>query len=94
LQQISPSTVVARSSGLIHSHIDDEVVALNIESGVCYGLNGVGSRIWSLLESPVPISRICMTLVAEYDVDPTVCESDVLDLIEQLHSEKLVIVDR
>jgi coenzyme PQQ synthesis protein D (PqqD) len=87
---LSASTIVARKSGLIESEVDREIVALNIESGVCYGLNEVGSRIWSLLANPVPISEVCATLLSEFEVERDTCEREVIDLIEHLLEEGLV----
>ena len=89
---LNASTIVARTPGLIESAIDDEVVALNIETGTCYGLNATGSRIWTLLANPVRISEICSALIDEYHVDATTCEADVIDLIEHLIEENLVVV--
>jgi len=88
---LSSATIVARKGGLIESEIDREIVALNIESGVCYGLNEVGSRIWGLLGKPVRISDICAVLVSEYDVEPDACETEVIGLIEHLLEEDLVV---
>lgn len=89
---LSTQAVVARSSGLLESRVDDEIVALNIETGTCYGLNAVGSRIWTMLEGPIRISDICTTLVTEYEVSPETCERDVLDLIEALRAEEMIVV--
>lgn len=90
LSPLSPLTVVVRSSGFVAAEIDNEVVTLNIESGVCHGLNRVGSRIWRLLETPIKIGDICTTLLSEYKVEPDDCERQVLDLLEELRTEGLV----
>jgi hypothetical protein len=87
---LSNATVVARSDALIDSQIDGEIVALSIERGTCYGLNHVGSRIWGLIASPARIADVCSTLLAEYKVDPDVCERQVLDLFEELRAEGLI----
>ena len=63
---------------------------MNIEDGNCYGLNRVGSRIWNLLEVPTRISVLCTTLLGEYNVDPDVCERQVLDLLEELRVKGLI----
>jgi hypothetical protein len=89
---LTPSTVVSRARGLVESEIDSEVVALNIETGTCYGLNAVGSRVWSLLAKPVRISDVCATLIAEYQVEPDTCEREVVELVDQLIVENLVVV--
>ena len=81
---------MVQSQGFIEAEIDSEVVALSIERGTCYGLNRVGSRIWYLLKTPVRISNVCEKLVAEYKVDPNVCERQVIDLLEELRSEGMI----
>jgi hypothetical protein len=86
----SPATVVARCDGLIDAEIDNEIVALHIANGTCYGLNSVGSRIWHLLDAPIRIRDICATLLTEYEVEPTTCERQVLDLLEELRAEGLI----
>lgn len=87
---LSPSTVVVRSDGLVDAEIENEVVALSIENGICYGLNRVGSKIWRLLGAPIRISDLCAALLTEYDINPVVCERQVLDLLEELRAEGMI----
>ena len=86
----SSNVVVCRRDGLIETDVDDEVMALSIMQGTCYGMNRVGSRIWKLLAKPVRIDDLCATLLAQYRVDPEVCERQVLDLLEELRAEGLI----
>jgi hypothetical protein len=87
---LSSNTLVVRSDAVIDANVDNEVVALHIENGTCYGLNSVGSRIWSLLNSRVRIGDLCAVLLTEYDIDPMICERQVLDLLDELRSEGLI----
>lgn len=87
---LSSSSVVTRSDGFIEAEIDNEIVALNIETGTCYGLNRVGSRVWALIAAPSRVEDVCARLIAEYDVEPATCERQVLDLLEELRAEGLV----
>jgi Coenzyme PQQ synthesis protein D (PqqD) len=89
-QSLSVSSLVVRSNTFIDSEIANEIVALNIERGTCYGLNRVGSRIWKLLAAPVQISELCKILVHEYNVDLSVCETQIIDFLEELRSEGLI----
>jgi hypothetical protein len=84
------TTVFACRHGFIEAEVDNEIVALSIEKGICYGMNRVGSRIWNLLAKPIRIRDLCATLLAEYKVDPNVCERQVLDLLEQFCAEGLI----
>jgi hypothetical protein len=90
ISQLSPATMVVRSDGLIEAEIENEIVALNIEKGTCYGLNRVGSRIWKLLADPIRIGDICAQLLIEFKVEPSVCQRQVLDLLEELRGEGLI----
>jgi len=90
LNPLSCTTVVARRDGFIEAEIEGEVVALSVEQGTCYGLNSVGSRVWNLLAKPARIGDLCAMLLAEYRVDPNVCERQVLDLLEELRAEGMV----
>ena len=87
---LSPVSIVARCDGLIDAEIDNEIVALHIASGTCYGLNPVGSRIWRLVAAPIRIGDICARLLTEYEVEPSACERQVLDLLEELRAEGLI----
>jgi hypothetical protein len=87
---LSSTTVVVRSNGLVDAEIDQEIVALSVAKGVCYGLDPIGSRIWKMLANPIRVADICQTLVREYEVAPETCESDVLDLLEELRSEGMI----
>jgi len=81
---------VIRNPGLVEAEIDREVVTLNIETGNCYGLNPVGSRIWNLLAAPIRAGDLCAQLIAEFEVEPNTCEREVIELLQQLRSEGLI----
>jgi len=92
LMPLSTDISVQRVPGFIEAEIDNEVVALHIDTGKCYGLNRVGSRVWSLIESSGKVSDICATLLTEYEVEPEACERQVLDLLEELRAEGMIAV--
>ena len=75
---------------LVEAELDDEIMALSIERGTCYGMNQVASRIWNLLSNPIRISDLCAALVAEYSVDSDICERQVIELLEDLRAEGLI----
>ena len=87
---LSLTTLVIRNPGLVEAEIDREVVTLNIETGNCYGLNPVGSRIWNLLAAPIRAGDLCAQLIAEFEVEPNTCEREVIELLQQLRSEGLI----
>ena len=87
------STVVQVQS-LLANEIDTEVMLLDMNAEKYYGMDGIGSRIWHLLAQPCQIAHICDALLAEFEVDPVICERDVLEFVQQLSDARLVeIVD-
>ena len=62
-------TVVVASPDSVSADMGGEQVILNLASGVYFGLDEVGARIWSLIEKPRRLSSIVETLLAEYEVE-------------------------
>jgi hypothetical protein len=90
LRPLSLDAVVTRTVGFVEAVVDEDIVALNVERGTCYGLDRAGSRIWKLLGTPIPIDDLCATLLAEYEVQPEVCKREVLALLEDLRAEGMI----
>ncbi len=82
------------SSAQVSSNVADEVVILNHDKGVYYGLGEVGAAIWSALESgPKSFDELCELVTAQYEVDRKTCEADISALLDELMQEKLVETD-
>ncbi len=69
-----------------------EAVILNTTSGVYYGLDAVGARIWDLVQQPATVQKLLDTILAEYDVEPKRAEHDLFELLRRLASEGLIEV--
>jgi len=87
---IESDTRVRQMNGMLQSAIDGDVVAMNIDRGMCYGLNSMGSHIWRLLEDWTTPGAICAALMREYDVEANVCQLEVRRLLDELASESLI----
>lgn len=83
---------VARSEEVLTSEVDGEVVMMSIDQGTYSGLDGIGSEIWRLLDSPLTVSEICDAMMARYDVERDVCEKDVLAFLDDLASDDTIRV--
>ncbi len=82
--------VVAVTQGQISSDLAGESVILDLTSGVYYGLNEVGAKIWQLIQQPCTIQAIQHSLLQEYDVDPQICTQDLLQLLQELQAAGLI----
>ncbi len=80
------------STAQVSSNMADEVVILNHDKGMYYGLSEVGAMVWSALESgPKSFEELCGLVMTEYEVDQANCEEDVSALLTDLLKEKLVV---
>jgi len=85
------STVVAAKEQVSCS-LADEAVILDLKSGVYYGLNEVGARVWHLIQEPKTVSEIRDAILQEFDVDQNLCERDLLVLLGDLVGKQLIEV--
>lgn len=79
-----------RAPDALFSEVGEDVVALHVERGQCYGMEKVSSAVWKLLAEPRDLEAICAFLVEQYAVDPNDCRTEVGQFLEQLSSEGLV----
>ena len=52
----------------------------------------MGARVWNLIQDPRRVGDICDAIMREYDVSQERCESDVLDVLQQLAGQQLIEV--
>jgi hypothetical protein len=62
---ISNGSVISAVTHQVSCDLAGEVVILNLQDGVYYGLNTVGARIWSLLNGPRSVEQIHAVLLEE-----------------------------
>lgn len=63
---------------------------MNIERGLYYGLNDVGSRLWAMIERPVAVRHLCDRLSSEYSVGPELCQKEVTQFLSELLEHGIV----
>jgi hypothetical protein len=66
------------------SDLDGESVILNLKTETYFGLDKVGTRMWSALTTADSIQAAYEALAAGYDVDPEQLRSDLSAILEKL----------
>jgi len=89
---ISDRSIVVATRDQVSCDLAGEAAILNVKSGVYYGLDPVGARIWNLMQEPRAVAEIQDTIVGEYDVEPDRCARDLVGLLEKLLAEGLIEV--
>jgi len=85
-------SIVWVSPHQVSCDLDGGAAILNLQSGVYYGLDPVGTFIWKLLEKPCTIGGIRDTMLEHFEVDVDRCEADLFELLAKLVQEGLIEV--
>jgi hypothetical protein len=89
-KKVHDNSTIEASKDQISVDVEGEVVLLNLKSGIYYGLEGVGARIWNLIQSPKVISEIEEVILREYEVNTESCKFDLNNFIQKLRAEGLI----
>ena len=73
--------------------LGDEAVILNVGSGVYFGLDEVGTRMWQLMSEHGSTDKVIEVMLTEYEVDEGKLRTDLEKLIQQLSDKGLVKTD-
>src|SRR4026207_2161456 len=90
---ISFSDRVKIPDGVLISNLQEESVIINPERERYFGLDGIGTRMLSVLTTSDSIEAAYGVLVEEYDVDRQVLREDLLALVNSLVEQGLVTAD-
>ena len=72
-----PEQVIFRQMG-------DEMVLLDLESGLYFGVDGVGQRIWETFAEGRNLEEAVAVVVAEYEVEEAQAQADVIAFVRNL----------
>ncbi len=90
--KITDRSIVMVAKEQVFADLSGEAAILNLKSGIYYGLDAVGARIWTLIQEPRTVSEIRDTILREYEVEPKQCEEDLFALLAELLSHGLIEV--
>jgi len=76
---------------VIHETIDDEVLILNLDTGVYYTATKVAAEIWNLLQD-LSLDAIVVDLVRRYRSTRAATEAAVQDFVAALSAESLILL--
>lgn len=66
---------------------------LNLKTGTYFGLDAIGTRMWTLIGELKDTDKVLKALLAEYDVEEARLRADIDELISQLVRHELLQMD-
>ena len=85
--------IISASPNQVSGVLNGETILLSSTTNLYYGLDPVGSRMWELIQQPQRLSALCSQLASDFDVEPSVCERDIRELIEKMAEADLLKLD-
>ncbi len=79
-----------RRDQVLSQSVPDKLVLLTPDDGNYFSVNGVGARVWELCDGTRSVADIVATVADEYDAPVDTIEVDVVQLLEELVSQRLV----
>jgi hypothetical protein len=87
---LSRATRIVASDDQASAELSSEVVILSMSEGVYFGLDGVGARIWSLVQRPTTLGEVTEVIVAEFEVEEEQAFADLCALAGEMATHGLV----
>jgi len=84
------SLQIKPSEDVVWRNLQGESVLLDLKSGVYFGLDAVGTRIWTLLQDHSDLQAVLQELLREYEVSEETCARDLMDLVSAMAEKGLV----
>ena len=90
MADVSLQTSVRVSDDVVVRELDGEAIILNLASGVYFGLDPVGTRMWQLIGRLACLKDVLAAMRDEYDAPAETIERDLLQLVSELTEKGLV----
>jgi hypothetical protein len=90
-RQPDQSARLMPNPSVVFRELDGETVLLNLDSGVYFGLDAVGTRVWALLLEHGATAPVCAQMEREYEVTRDELERDVQRLVRELCEKGLLL---
>jgi hypothetical protein len=92
MAEVSIVSRVRINEDVLFQELQGEAVLLNLKTGVYFGLDTVGTRIWQLLGEHGVLSEVVQEMLREYDVKEQSCSEDVVALVLRMEEHGIVAV--
>jgi hypothetical protein len=76
---------------IVHEVFEDEVLAINLETGTYYSLLGSSCQLWLLVSDGLSVTEIVDHFIGLHNDEPKAVSAAVHDFLNRLLAERLII---
>ena len=87
---MNSTDILVASPDQVSCDIGNQMAILNLKSGIYYGLDSVGSRVWELVQTPRRMEELEAKLLAEFDVQPGKLQPELRGLCQSMSDAGLI----
>ena len=87
-----PAGEITIPKSVLFQKVGEEVVLLSLDSGVYFGLDPVGARIWELIAAQKNLDEVAATIAEEYDAAREQIDTDLESLVRELQEKQLIVI--
>ena len=81
---MNPDTRLSIPTQVMSRLVGEETVLLDLHSGMYFGLDGVGKRIWESIGEGLTLGETSQVIMSEFEVDEATAQSDVFEFVSDL----------
>ena len=85
------NTILQRAENVTFEVVADEAILIDVNTGVYFSLNEVGTEFWQMLDGEHSIGQHAATIAAKYDVETAMVIDDLLELAGEMATDDLVV---
>lgn len=90
MSTFSDDTKLSAAPEQLSSKLGGEMAILNLQSGVYFGLNSVGARVWELIQTSKTVGAIRDAILSEFDVTADIAQRDLQNLLVQMRDHGMI----
>lgn len=84
-------TIYIPQPSVMTNEVADELVLVNMQTGLYHGLDAVGARVWEALDGQRTLAEVAAEVARHYpEVEPERIEADIVTLTQELLDHALV----
>lgn len=91
--EVRLDSLVRINEAVVFRKLEAEGLLVRLDTTEYFGLDPVGSRIWSLLEQGKSLPEVLRELLNEYECQEPQCTRDLLGFVAGLAEHGLVLLD-
>ena len=90
MTEISLTSRVKLSDDVLFQELQGDAVLLDLKTGVYFGLDRVGTRMWQLMGEKDSLAAVASVVCDEFDVTEDRCASDLVGLAQRIEEQGLL----